>query len=41
MYIRSTIDKEQLTRLALRNVHSNDTEEINTFTKKDKVDDMD
>ena len=41
MYIRSTIDKEQLTGLALRNVHSNDTEEIDTFTKKDKVDDMD
>ena len=41
MYIRSTIDKERLTGLALRNVHYNDTEEINTFTKKDKVDDMD
>ena len=34
MYIRSTIDKERLTGLALRNVNFNDTEEIN------KVDDM-
>ena len=41
MYIRSTIDKERLTGLALMNVHSNDTEEINTFAKKYKVDDMD
>ena len=35
MYIRSTIDKERLTGLALMNVHSSDTEEINTFVKKD------
>ena len=47
MYIRSTIDKERLTGplsmtgLALMNVHSSGTEEINTFAKKDKVDDMD
>ena len=40
MYIRSTIDKEQLTGFALMNVHSNVTEEIKTFAKKDKVDDM-
>ena len=41
MYIRSTIDKERLTGIALMNGRSNDTEEINTFAKKDKVDDMD
>ena len=29
------MDKERLTGLALMNVHSNDTEEINTFPKKD------
>ena len=40
MYTRSTIDEKRLTGLALMNVHSNDTEEINTFTKKDKVNDM-
>ena len=40
MYIRSTIDEERLTRLALMNVLSKDTEEINTFAKIDKVDDM-
>ena len=28
MYIRSTIDTERLTGLALMNVHFNDTEEI-------------
>ena len=38
MYIRSTIDKEGLTG---PNVYSIDTEEINTFAKMDKVDDMD
>ena len=27
--------------LTLMNIHSSDTEEINTFAKKDKVDDMD
>ena len=27
----STIDEERLTGLALMNIHSNDTEEINTF----------
>ena len=37
MYIRSTIDKG----LVIMNVHSNDAKEINTFAKKDKVDDMD
>ena len=41
MCIRSTIDKETLTGLTLMNVHSNDTEEIKTFAKKDKVDEMD
>ena len=41
MYIRSTIDEERLTRLALMNVLSKDTEEVNTFAKIDKVDDMD
>ena len=41
MYIRITTDEERLTGLALMNVHSNDTEEINTFAKKDKVDDID
>ena len=41
MYIRSTIDKERLTGLALRNdTKEINTKEINTFTKKDKVDDM-
>ena len=30
-YIRSTIDEERLTGLALMNIHSNNTEEINTF----------
>ena len=29
-------NKERLTGLALTKVHSNETEEINTFTKKDK-----
>ena len=41
LYIRSAIDEELLTGLALMNVYSKDTEEINTFAKKDKVDDMD
>ena len=29
-----------MTGLALMNIHSSDIEEINTFAKKDKVDDM-
>ena len=41
IYIRSTIDEERLTGLALMNFYSNDTEEISTFAKKDKVGDMD
>ena len=41
MYITSTTDEERLTGLALMSFRSSDTEEINTFAKKDKVDDTD